>query len=145
MTDSTDINCPLCPSISLKIEERTSVSVQITDNHGCTADDQIMIDILKRHKAFVPGGFSPNGDGINDTFTLYGGENIKEIKFMEIFDRWGERVFIRKEFPPNLSEYGWDGFHQSKLMIPATFVYSIQVEFTDGTLKSFYGEVSLMR
>jgi gliding motility-associated-like protein len=145
MADSTAINCPLCASISLKIQERTSVSVQITDSHGCTADDRIMIDILKIHNAFVPGGFSPNGDGINDTFTIYGGDNIKEIKFMEIFDRWGERVFIRKEFPPNLGEYGWDGFHQGKLMIPATFAYSILVEFNDGTIKKFFGEVSLMR
>lgn len=143
--DSNNINCPLCPSITFKVEDRTSVSVQITDNNGCTADDQMMIDILKKYNAFVPDGFSPNGDGINDTFTIYGGDNIKEIKFMEVFDRWGERVFLRKEFPPNQKEYGWDGFHHGKLMVPATFVYSILVEFNDGTVKKFYGEVNLMR
>ncbi len=51
---------------------------------------------------WVPNAFSPNGDGVNDTFSIVGG-NFRMYR-MEIYNRWGERVF-RTDDP----RAGWDG------------------------------------
>ncbi|MDF2438420.1 MAG: hypothetical protein K0Q95_2796 [Bacteroidota bacterium] len=52
---------------------------------------------------FIPEGFSPNGDGINDLFVIRGIRNYPENTFV-IFNRWGDKVF---EANPYTSE--WDG------------------------------------
>ena len=52
---------------------------------------------------FIPDGFSPNGDGINDLFVIRGINNYPENNFT-IYNRWGNKVF---EASPYKST--WDG------------------------------------
>jgi gliding motility-associated-like protein/uncharacterized repeat protein (TIGR01451 family) len=52
---------------------------------------------------FIPEGFSPNGDGINDLFVIRGILNFPNNKF-EIFNRWGNIVFDAKPYKNT-----WDG------------------------------------
>ncbi|MDP4226074.1 MAG: Ig-like domain-containing protein, partial [Bacteroidota bacterium] len=45
---------------------------------------------------FIPEGFSPNGDGINDYFVIHGGE--KYTINIKIFNRWGNLVYEKKDY-----------------------------------------------
>jgi gliding motility-associated-like protein len=54
-------------------------------------------------KLFVPTAFSPNDDGKNEIFRILGYENIIEFN-LEIFNRWGQKIFVSKNF-----NEGWDG------------------------------------
>lgn len=57
---------------------------------------------------YFPGSFSPNGDGLNDKWGLKG-EGIDIDNFeLEIFDRWGHRLFYTTD-----PEDGWDGYDKS--------------------------------
>jgi hypothetical protein len=60
---------------------------------------------------FIPEGFSPNIDGINDLFVIKGIENYSANK-IEIYNRWGQKVFEAKPYTNN-----WDGKSQSFLNI----------------------------
>lgn len=53
---------------------------------------------------FLPNAFSPNGDGLNDKFEVLGNLKCIEKFHMDIFNRWGERVFDTDSLS-NL----WDG------------------------------------
>jgi gliding motility-associated-like protein/uncharacterized repeat protein (TIGR01451 family) len=52
---------------------------------------------------FIPEGFSPNGDGVNDLFVIRGILNYSENTFM-IFNRWGDKVFEASPY-----QNTWDG------------------------------------
>ena len=52
---------------------------------------------------FIPEGFSPNGDGINDVFVIRGILNFPENTFV-IFNRWGNKVFETNSY-----QNTWDG------------------------------------
>lgn len=77
-------------------------SVTVTDTNGCVAGDDINI-IVKTFVTFIPEGFSPNGDGINETFNIKGIEEFPNNVF-EIFNRWGDKVYDAKPY-----ENTWDG------------------------------------
>ena len=52
---------------------------------------------------YIPEGFSPNGDNINDLFVITGIENFTSNKFV-IFNRWGNKVFEANNY-----QNTWDG------------------------------------
>ncbi len=52
---------------------------------------------------FIPEGFSPNGDGINDVFVIRGISNFPDNKF-DVFNRWGNKVFDANPYKNT-----WDG------------------------------------
>ena len=64
---------------------------------------------------------------------------------MYIYDRWGEAIFLQENFPPNDPAYGWNGKFRNQLMNDAVFVFYVQVEFNDGRVKEYKGDVNLLR
>lgn len=68
-------------------------------------------DVARVTNFFIPEGFSPNGDGINDLFVIRGIDNYPENSII-IFNRWGNKVF---EVSPYKNS--WDGRSQKGLRI----------------------------
>ncbi|MCB0517889.1 MAG: gliding motility-associated C-terminal domain-containing protein [Lewinellaceae bacterium] len=139
-----------CPEMPCNIQEflplqQTSVNVTIIDTSGCRADDVITVFVKKDRAIYVPNAFSPNGDGANDVFMIFSGENVVRIKSFLVFDRWGETVYQYYDFYPNDPAYGWDGTHRGAPMDPAVFVWFAVVEFVDGQEVLYEGDVTLMR
>ena len=123
----------------------SSFSVTIMDDNGCSDSDNITVIVEKNRPVFVPNVFSPNDDGRNDIFYIHGGAGIVEVKKFSIFSRWGEELFSADNFQPNDPDYGWDGTHRGKLMDASVFVYYAEIEFEDGEVILFKGDVTLLR
>jgi len=121
------------------------IRVIVIDTNGCSGEAVLRLDIGIDPKVYIPNVFSPNQDGVNDWFTVYGNKEVKAIIEMQIFDRWGNNVFINYNFPPNVENYGWDGSFRNKDMNPAVFAYWAQVRFTDGSEGFYKGDVTLVR
>jgi gliding motility-associated-like protein len=94
---------------------------------------------------YVPSAFSPNNDGTNDFFTIYGTPTVRRVKSFKVFSRRGDMVFERYDFPANVETKGWDGTLDGKYMNPAVFVWIADVEFVDGTVGRFKGDVTLVK
>lgn len=58
-------------------------------------------------KIYLPTAFTPNGDGLNDTFGAVG-EGIEKYKLV-VYNRWGESIFATQNV-----EEKWDGMHKGK-------------------------------
>ena len=130
-TPSDEMNCNNCLNPTLTPSNSETYNVTVIDGNGCTATDAISISVFIDRKVYIPNAFSPDGDGYNDYFTIYGGTDIANIKTLMIFDRWGDTIFENKDFSPNDLTSGWDGFFKGELMNPAVFVYVAEIEFTD--------------
>jgi gliding motility-associated-like protein len=115
-----------------------------TDSSGCTISEQIRITINRERNVLVPNVFSPNDDGVNDVLTVFGGADVLEVKIFRIFDRWGNLVYEAGPFQPNDLLMGWDGKFNGQVMNPAVFVYFADVEFVDGQVIRFSGDVTLV-
>jgi gliding motility-associated-like protein len=59
---------------------------------------------------FVPEGFSPNGDGMNDFFTISGTDNFKVS--ISMYNRWGNLVYSSKNYKND-----WDGLSNTGLLL----------------------------
>jgi len=94
---------------------------------------------------YIPNSFSPNGDGINDEFLVFPGQDftIQSFEF-KIFDRWGGTVFITSEVSD-----GWDGSHRNIQCQPGVYAWYVKatVEECNGQQVSLQreGGVTILR
>ncbi|MDO6438869.1 gliding motility-associated C-terminal domain-containing protein [Cyclobacterium sp. 1_MG-2023] len=93
----------------------------------------------------IPDAFSPNGDGINDTFEIIKSTytNAKVVSY-SIFSRWGELVYHTDNFDFDSTTLWWDGKVQGKKASSGSFAYFIEVEFQTGEIKRYKGIVKLI-
>jgi gliding motility-associated-like protein len=142
---NTNISCDTCVSISLKPDGEARLKATVYNKYGCYDVDDLIIFVRKNH-VYVPNVFSPNGDGVNDGFTVFGDvDEVAEVKSMEIYDRWGAQVFNKTNFGINDYNTGWNGEFKGQALIPGVYVYHIVVKFKTGIEKKLSGEVSLIR
>jgi gliding motility-associated-like protein len=117
-------------SINITPTENTSTSVTVTLPNGCfiVASGNILID--PNTVLFIPNMFSPNGDGSNEQFLMYGG-GVASLLF-KITNRWGETVFVTDSFT-EMTTTGWDGKFNTIDQPSGVYVWTIEGTMSDGT------------
>lgn len=116
------------------------------DEHACY--DTITQTIFVEHifTFYAPNSFTPNGDGINDTFFGYA-EEVTSAS-MQIFNRWGELIYNAEGL--ELEELIWDGTYRGTPVQSGTYMYRIVITPTNynnaekGVIE-FEGHVTLNR
>jgi gliding motility-associated-like protein len=107
--------------------------------------DHITVTVTKERSFYAPSAFSPDGDGVNDRFMLFAGPDVRQIRSLQIFDRWGNLVYRTGAFLPNDLSVGWDGSLDGQLLNPAVFVFYAEIEYIDGWIEKKQGDVALVR
>ncbi len=115
-----------------------TADLAFTSSLGC---DSLVHLTLEEYKLYIPNAFSPNGDGVNDYFTVYGSEDFITIQSLRIFDRWGNRVYGQQQDYP----FRWDGTNNGKEMVSGVYVYILDLVLYDGTRKMIKGDVTVLR
>lgn len=109
----------------------------ITDSIGCEMKDTVLIEVVI-NPLFVPSGFSPNNDGLNDQLKVIGG-GVTFFSFL-IFDKWGNVVFETNDI-----SIGWDGTFKGVELPSDVFVYVVEASFTNQQVVKLTGDVTLFR
>ncbi|MBP7184645.1 MAG: gliding motility-associated C-terminal domain-containing protein, partial [Saprospiraceae bacterium] len=118
----------------------TKYDVQLIDTNGCKANDEIIVRVNKNKNIFIPNAFSPDGDGNNDIFAVFGDNSVVKITNFQIFNRWGEMIYATQSLQPNDTSLGWNGRNANGDPLPAAvYVYRIEVELIDGEFKVITG------
>ena len=112
---------------------------------GCDSLHILILDIRRRGTIYIPNVFTPNGDGINDKFTVFSSPEIKSVDRLLIFDRWGELLYEASNLPTNDPHSGWDGRFRSKDMNAAVFVYLVEWTDLEGEKRMERGDGTLVR
>jgi hypothetical protein len=76
---------------------------------------------------------------------VYSAGEVRSIVLMQIYDRWGELVFERKNLPPNEPILGWDGRWNNRPVDLGVYVYVVQLEIIDGSIQTRKGDVTVLR
>ncbi|MBK8566450.1 MAG: gliding motility-associated C-terminal domain-containing protein [Saprospiraceae bacterium] len=95
-------------------------------------------------RVYAPNAFSPNGDGVNDLFQLYTNEFAQRIQSLQVYSRWGERVYEAYDLVPNDPAAGWDGKFRAKPMDAGTFLFWAVMIDLEGRVTEVKGEVVLL-
>lgn len=139
------LSCDTCETVMVSPQNATTFSIYV-ENDGCTDTDDLRVLVRKTRPVFIPNIFSPDGDNINDVFFIQAGQSVTSVRAFQVFNRWGETVYEYYNFQPNNPNIGgWDGTFRGEVMDPAVFVYYAEIEFIDGLIEIFKGDVTLLR
>jgi gliding motility-associated-like protein len=103
----------------------------------CDAFDDVTIFV--KQELLIPTTFSPNNDGINDTWEILGIENYPN-SFLQIFDRWGQEVFQKTGY--SLAK-AWRGDVKGGDLSSGVYFYSLELRDNDKQIKK--GSVTVVR
>lgn len=132
------LSCSDCEMPVFSGYTTTTYTLLVTYSNGCKAEAVSTINIEGYPPVFIPNSFTPNGDGNNDVFYVYG-RDIKNIG-IKLFDRWGEKVF------ESLSQFeGWDGSFSGRVASEGVYVYAAEITYLDGKKTQMKGSVTLIR
>ena len=105
------------PSHVYTREGRYRVSLQATNKAGCFDTTSIYI-LIQNPYIHIPNAFTPNGDGINETF-FYVSRGYDDI-LIQIYDRWGRLIVESNEL-----NFKWDGTKDGEQVQEGVYVYRL--------------------
>lgn len=126
------------PNISNPVatpQESITYIVTVTDANGCSSTDSIRIEVVPG--IVFPDGITPNGDGINDTWTI---DNIYFFPdaIVEVYNRWGQMLFQSAPGYP----VPWDGRYNGNDLPVGTYYFVIHSSlFKD----AYTGPITIVR
>ena len=141
------LSCSDCLNpIVLQPKHAVRYLITVRDIYGCESTAQVMLLVDFDPKIYIPNVFSPNGDDTNELFMIFGEPvQVENINTFQVFDRWGEKVWQAEDFLPNDPIAGWNGMLLGEPMDPSVFVYWAEIEFINGKVQKFKGDVTLVR
>jgi gliding motility-associated-like protein len=95
------------------------VTLAVTDTNGCESQVTRNVEIYDFFNVYIPSAFTPNNDGFNDLWTVYGSDIDPDRFEMSVFNRWGERVFHTTDI-----DQGWLGQADDEIADPAQMYFS---------------------
>ncbi|RME98351.1 MAG: gliding motility-associated C-terminal domain-containing protein, partial [Bacteroidetes bacterium] len=134
-----------CSTVEVNPTSTTTYTVTVINANGCEATRTVTIRVIKDRPVYIPNVFSPNLDGYNDGFTIFGGRALEKIEKLQVFSRWGSLVFEATDIDPNDELLGWDGTFNGRPVDQGVFVYLAQLRFVDQEVVQVEGDVTLIR
>ncbi|MCC6599694.1 MAG: gliding motility-associated C-terminal domain-containing protein [Crocinitomicaceae bacterium] len=116
--------------------EATTTYTVTTTIGECTVQDDVTVTVGP--PVMIYNAFTPNGDLINDTWTIVGIQKFEDA-LVNVYDRWGQNVF-------RSLGYGkpWDGTNKGKYLPTAAYYYVIELNSSEVSIPPITGVVSII-
>ena len=130
------LSCIHCYNPIATPNQEITYKVTFTDLNGCQSDE--FIHIYYDAVIYVPNTFTPDNNGLNETFQVSGG-NIETMECL-IFNRWGELIHTMTD-----TSQSWDGTHNGRECQDGTYIWKLT--YTDFANKQYQlsGHVNVIR
>ncbi|HMU08920.1 MAG TPA: gliding motility-associated C-terminal domain-containing protein [Ferruginibacter sp.] len=122
---------------SITVDKAGTYSVEVTLN-GCIAADTVIV-FPGDCAIFIPSAFTPNNDGLNETFGVLGDITVKSCSF-QVFNKWGQMVFNTSDISQK-----WDGTYKGKKAPVGAYPWFLSYVTGNGKRKYQQGTVMLIR
>ena len=142
--EGASLSCLDCPKPEASPLNNIIYSFSI-DNGVCSDTAFYTVKVDKTRRVYTGNVFSPDDDGINDFFFLQS-PDAGIIKHFAIADRWGNLIISHRNAifnDPQTS--GWDGTFRGRNVESGVYFWQAQIEFPDGEVRVFSGDVTILR
>lgn len=144
-TNTNDLRFQWTPAVGLSSStisnpyaaptQTTTYQLTVSGTNGCKSTDTITVAIVKG--VYIPDVFTPNGDGINDTWEIKGLDEFPEVD-IQVFDRWGHAIY---RFTKN-NRQPFDGTLNGTSLPTGNYAYQI---ITQSGGHTYRGNLLLLR
>jgi gliding motility-associated-like protein len=101
--------------------DNTTYTLKVTSGVGCgIAEDEVFVRVFK--SVSIPNAFSPNGDGVNDTWEIAHLSNYPDAK-LQVFNRYGKELFRSSGYPRP-----WNGTIDGRPLATGTYYYVLNLK-----------------
>ena len=107
----------------------TTYALTVTKDTFCISYDAVQVLVEPCEHLYLPNAFSPNGDGINETFEVI---NLPRGSKLQVWNRWGNMAFQSTDYQNNWRAEG----------LPEG-VYVFRLVTADG--RAYTGSVTVVR
>ena len=119
-------------------------TVEVFNAYTCSVTDSVCIVVLdvfcNEDGIIVPTAFSPNEDGVNDTYFIMDKDGVVTDFKLEIFNRFGQKVFSTTDI--NIK---WTGTYRGEKLNPQVFDFYLELKCVDDKTLFKKGNITLIR
>ncbi len=144
-SDTSALICTKCLFQTIKPIRTTLYEIELTDLNGCKVTDDVLITVTPSVDIKLPNIFRPSSNNGNDKFYVAQTKGIKQVNYLSIFDRWGNRMFHAENFEPGNEDISWDGNFLDEPALPG--VYPLVAEFVldNGEIIIHHSDITIIR
>ncbi|MBK7937824.1 MAG: gliding motility-associated C-terminal domain-containing protein [Lewinellaceae bacterium] len=95
-------------------------------------------------RVYVANAIRPGSDGPNADLTIFAGPEVEQILALQVFDRWGNKLFEQNDLAPNAPS-AWDGTFRGKPVPPGVVFWVCEVKTIDGQTVTLSGDITVLR
>jgi hypothetical protein len=140
------LSCADCPDPVTKPLHAVRYTVLATNQNGCTASTQHLVDVDRTTTMYAPNAFAPaSKDYANSGFMPFFGIAVQSVLSFSVYDRWGNVQFVTRDKSREDPAMLWDGRNGNKTVTPGVYVWTAQVQLVDGTSQWMHGDVAVVR
>ncbi len=139
-----DVRCPSCPATFISPGNTGKYTLTVFDPNGCSTSATLGVQVEQGVRVYVANAIRPGSGGPNGELTVYAGPEVARIRSLQVFDRWGNKIFEQNDLAPNVPS-AWDGTFNGKAVNPGVIMWVSKVETIDGQVETFSGDITVLR
>ena len=139
------MSCATCLSTRISNPTDSIYTITVVDIYGCIDSAQVKLIRKDRPEIFVPNVLNLNSNSGNNTFSIFGNEEVESVLKLHIYDRWGNQIYLSENIELNNPNVGWDGTFKGKEVEQGVYVYVVEVLLVNGGVEVFYGDLTVLR
>ena len=132
---ATDVLNP----VSVRPQQTITYVLTATNSAGCSDTSSVVVTVIP-YCVNVKSAFTPNGDGINDYWSVYDQSGCFSTITAQVFNRYGSLVYESQDYHNN-----WYGTYNGQSLPDGTYYYLVTVHFNNGITQQFRGDVTILR
>lgn len=123
----------------VKPQATTLYTLTVKNDIGCTDSSSVLVTVIP-YCIKVKNAFTPNGDGINDLWTVFDQFDCLRNVTVHVFNRYGNEVFSSKDYRNN-----WDGRYKGKSVPDGTYYAVVDFTLINGKIYTAKTDLTIMR
>lgn len=128
--------------VSVRSDSSFQLELIIADATGCVIVESLPVEIDNDLIIYAPNAFSPNEDGVNDSYFFSFGSQVIGINSFELFDRWGNRIIDKRQVRVQEDLIASSEFTEFS---PGLYFYTTKIELRNGSIVNKNGSINVVK